>query len=90
MTFTTSPRLHRSNINTTPFFSLISIHPSIQGLASMHMQARGKLATSPIKSDTDMDIIERIRQIEAVAILRGGSPDPSWQSLGTKDELVLN
>jgi len=40
----------------------------------MHMKARGKLAASPTKSEAD-DIIERIRQMEAAAILRGGAPD---------------
>lgn len=43
----------------------------------MHKKARGNLSLSPTKSDLDHDVIERIRQIEATAISRGGLPDPS-------------
>lgn len=45
----------------------------------MHKKARGNLSSTPYKNDVGDDVIERIRQIEATAISRGGLP----ASMGT-------
>lgn len=55
----------------------------------MHSKARGKLSVSPTKSELDHDIIERIRQIEAAAILRGGAPDPALLANSVQNEDLI-